>query len=468
MQYIAISAATINYSEVDCHLPVEDLKNGFISDSTPANQECDAAAIDALARICVSKKEIIAVGVQFNHVEKFLDIVIAGNHNYNDSLGKEKKHLENVLRVVQELGMLYAERDKDGGRNGDVVGSSEKVINTDGHRITRCASELKAVIVNHSAAKLHKSIAERWPAWKHLVRDLLAYTNAKPEGETQFFQNLLQISSFLGHIYNILEPKSGELAKKLEPDEVKRICEHLTSAWEKFRPLQEARKIDVLRCVQSFSQNTQFPLIQYLEEVLSLHASSMELVNWAHSPRLQESLSMQLRVRTLASSSEDPKLPTTEAGWAAVFNDMLKASGVEAEDSPFIAKSASNALLKYKSPSKPKRRPIHCEVALVQHYFLSQSPSVPAYTYIGVSKYSCLPCYLFLRGFAEETGKIFQTKGTHGKIYYPWGFPRLGNKTLEGSLQERLAKGITEHVASQLAKMGKVRLCDHKKRKKKG
>ena len=80
--------------------------------------------------------------------------------------------------------------------------------------------------------------------------------------------------------------------------------------------------MDILRCIK-FSQ---FPLIHYLEKVLSFHVYFATLLNWAHSPRLHASLYMQLRVQTLTSTAEDPKLPTTAAGWTAALNELVKSN----------------------------------------------------------------------------------------------------------------------------------------------
>ena len=152
-------------------MPVEDLENGFINDDTPHNQERGAIIMDVL-RICVPQpvKEVIAVGARFSHREKNLEIFVAGNSNHNNSLGKVRDHLENVLRKVQELGVFFAaERNKDGRRRkwkSYASESPEKVAYTDEHRITQCARELEAMIVSYSAAKLHKRIAKRWSTFR--------------------------------------------------------------------------------------------------------------------------------------------------------------------------------------------------------------------------------------------------------------------------------------------------------------
>lgn len=136
-----------------------------------------------------------------------------------------------------------------------------------------------------------------------------------------------------------------------------------------------------------------------------------------------------------------------------MLNDLLEAGNVAAVDESFVAEAVNNALSRYKDPRhkldslmstdsqknrykghpNTKRCPIHCEDTLVQHKHPHSSP-MPLYTYIGVSKLSCPLCHLFLQEFGKETGKMFKTKGTHSKIYYPWGFPRLGNKALKGRL----------------------------------
>ena len=186
----------------------------------------------------------------------------------------------------------------------------------------------------------------------------------------------------------------------LDHNEIHQVCVCLTSAWRKFRLLQESKVMDIVQCIKL----SQFSLIHYLQKVLSLHLYFTTLVNWAHSPRLRASLCMQLHVQTLASATEAPKLPTTSAGWTAALNDLLSTGEVEANGDSFIQKSVNGV---HSRARHERRCPIHCEVSLVEYFHKHSSP---AYTYIGVSKLSCLACHLFLENFRKYTGKRFQTK----------------------------------------------------------
>ncbi|KAF8416745.1 hypothetical protein EV426DRAFT_396420 [Tirmania nivea] len=480
MQYIAAAAATINYTnslptttEADRRMPTqpEELANGFIAGGGSPGR--GAIVMDALASICVSQAtgEVFAIGLQFNHKDSILDILIAGNHDKNDSLRKAKQHLENVLRKVKELGNLYAEERK---KDGDVAkwkkwkdNSPPKVSYPKGHRITQRAMELLAIIVKHSAAKLHRRIAKRLTDFIALSQELLGYVKSKQntarpaeeddehKKEMQFLENLLEIAGCITYIYEAL----GKEPRELKPEALNFICLELLTAWSNFDVLKAAHKHDVFRYVEKFSPRNSFPLMHYLEKVLSIYGYFTTLMNWARSPFLRVSLSMTTRVQVLAESSKAPSLPTNEDAWEAVLNDLFESANVDPTDQSFVAESAKHAWLRYRPKrAKLKRCPIHCEVALVQHYHQSSS-IVPPLCYIGVSKLSCLCCHLFLREFAKETKKNFKTRGTHSKIYYPWGFPELGalDGALEGRIQEQMATEIAIHAAHQLMEKGKVR-----------
>ncbi|KAF8416860.1 hypothetical protein EV426DRAFT_569554 [Tirmania nivea] len=447
----------------------EELANGFIGGSLGRG----VVVMDALASICVSRAtgEVFAIGLQFNHKDSILDILVASNHDKNDSLVKQ--HLENVLRKVKVLGNLYVEeRKKDGDLakwkkwKGD---SPEQVTYPEDHRIKQCATELAVIIVKHSAAKLYQRIGKRWTSFVALTRELIEHVESKRSNamleeeeeeekhkeEMQFFENLLQISGCIHNIYNTL----GLEPRELKSEDLNVVCIELSTAWARWAALQEAPENDIFRYVQKFSPRNTFPLMHYLEKVLSIYGYFTTLVNWANSPRLHSRLNMKTRIKVLAESSKAPKLPTNEAAWGAVLNDLFESADVDPTDQSFVTESAKHAWLRYKSKGpKPKQCPVHCEVALVQYYH--QNPSiVPPFNYIGVSKLSCLCCHLFLREYAKEAKKTFRTTATHSKIYYPWMFPELGTPdgALERRIQEQMATEIAIHAGRQLMKKDKVR-----------
>ena len=70
--------------------------------------------------------------------------------------------------------------------------------------------------------------------------------------------------------------------------------------------------------------------------------------------------------------------------------------------------------------------PLHCEIALAVHLLNQKSDEsfVEPVRYIGVSKLSCLSCHTLLRAL-RKNGVTLITRGSHGKKYFPWMYPKL-------------------------------------------
>lgn len=65
---------------------------------------------------------------------------------------------------------------------------------------------------------------------------------------------------------------------------------------------------------------------------------------------------------------------------------------------------------------------MHCECAIVA--YLHHYSAFPAFSYIGVSRLSCKPCYYWIKAFNKTMNTRFRTKGCHDKWYGGWA--RLG------------------------------------------
>lgn len=65
---------------------------------------------------------------------------------------------------------------------------------------------------------------------------------------------------------------------------------------------------------------------------------------------------------------------------------------------------------------------VHAECTLLHHHL--QSPRPTPFSYIGVSKLSCIACHLLFKSYEHHAslfGKmVFHTKGSHFKLYFPW------------------------------------------------
>lgn len=66
---------------------------------------------------------------------------------------------------------------------------------------------------------------------------------------------------------------------------------------------------------------------------------------------------------------------------------------------------------------------MHCECGVVA--YLYQYSAFPAFSYIGVSKLSCKPCYYWIKAFNKTMNTRFRTKGYHDKWYGGWARPAL-------------------------------------------
>lgn len=92
--------------------------------------------------------------------------------------------------------------------------------------------------------------------------------------------------------------------------------------------------------------------------------------------------------------------------------------------------------------------PVHCEVKLLLHLYnerrqSTNPPRPPAYSYVGVPKFSCLGCFAFISAFSELFRTRFVTKGTHSRAYWPWGFPH--DCPQHEDLRKRVYEKLAEH-----------------------
>ena len=67
-------------------------------------------------------------------------------------------------------------------------------------------------------------------------------------------------------------------------------------------------------------------------------------------------------------------------------------------------------------------------------------------SYIGVSKLSCIMCSHYIRAFNTVMKQKIATKGSHGKAYTGWFWPRLPSR--DGELRPAFLKLIRQQVRS--------------------
>jgi len=122
-------------------------------------------------------------------------------------------------------------------------------------------------------------------------------------------------------------------------------------------------------------------------------------------------------------------------------------------------KDATSSIINSLSPSFKARthsitHRIHCEALLLKHHFLN--PAFSPFSYIGVSKLSCYPCYALFHAFNKSVGpgepKYF-TKGCHSKLYPKWVLAKFAS--MDSSIRKCLVK---EHFGVALKEWLKMQL----------
>lgn len=75
--------------------------------------------------------------------------------------------------------------------------------------------------------------------------------------------------------------------------------------------------------------------------------------------------------------------------------------------------------------------------------------TVPAFSYLGVSKLSCSACQMWIDGYNHYTCVRFYTKGSHGKWYWPWGHPRFNEARVSTYMVDGISTIYYEHCRAQ-------------------
>ena len=94
-------------------------------------------------------------------------------------------------------------------------------------------------------------------------------------------------------------------------------------------------------------------------------------------------------------------------------------------------------------PDMVRKNPtVHAELALIIAKAKGEINNVESY--IGVSKLSCIMCNHYIRAFNMVMKERIATKGSHGKAYTGWFWPRLPSR--DGELRSTFLKLIRQQV----------------------
>lgn len=391
--------------------------------------------LDALASLSVSRQErqVVAVGLQLsiNTDPKRNKITITVADNDGVSLSTSE-YVAEIWGMLRKLSAIYAaERASrvDGGPDTkpDWTGLSPPVpgrLAPADHLIARLARRLYTF-----TDKKFQHRVNRWWA------DLRNFTN-------DLYRHRRHILSPLEANLRVclIDFSLGLAALKAPRVDWGYVVEVMDAAVRAATPLLENAYT-----LESMAQemNSKFKLRRALEKVTSHHRHFRQLVSSASSPRLGRIFTIEGTVENVPDCFDDIQrytLPDGETEWRDILGEIC-ADNEDLLADEAVMTSVSETLDDMLSGNEHTPC-VHCECALAAHYERHRSASsTPPFSYIGVSKLSCMPCHLWLRALAASTGRSYYTRGTHGKWYRGWRtpVPAVGGGT---ALLEKLMRGV--------------------------
>lgn len=157
-----------------------------------------------------------------------------------------------------------------------------------------------------------------------------------------------------------------------------------------------------------------------------------------------------VHVSTLSYPISEPPswekvLSTTMATGRRTLTDESKL--LEALNSALPLSSSSNAV----NPVFTTHYPIHCEVALINHYV--SNPCPPPLRQIGGSKQTCSACSSYIKASNKSRNIKFE-KTCGGKWYFPWSFSSYDpniiiRQTFSDMIKKIMACLVTRRVVVQ-------------------
>ena len=228
------------------------------------------------------------------------------------------------------------------------------------------------------------------------------------------------------------------------------------------------------------------------------------LIAFAHSPRFEEVFKCQVSIICVAPQPKRTVvLPKKATEWKGIIQKIVPLH--ESVGGSWLDIEVRSLVQEFGKRTK-LNAPIHCECALVEYYaegvrstkhcynipkhrdsrkartrsqdeenrklekgnqawkvvgrketsslrvsgkISQQWKSVPAFSYLGVSKLSCSPCQAWIEAYNKRDWSKFYTRGSHGKWYWPWAIPRFEENQLTCSMRDRISTAYYEHCRAK-------------------
>jgi len=156
-------------------------------------------------------------------------------------------------------------------------------------------------------------------------------------------------------------------------------------------------------------------------KIMSFMTSANRLFILTQSRHLRKLLDGAFHVEVLSSPTTTPYCcdlshGTVQKALDAVLpeTDHLDENHQETRQS-FITKCSKPSSVTHWNPT------VHAELAMI---IAMVERKIGRLGYIGVSKLSCIMCSHYIRTFGQITGEKVSTRGSHGKAYTGWVWPR--------------------------------------------
>lgn len=183
------------------------------------------------------------------------------------------------------------------------------------------------------------------------------------------------------------------------------------------------------------SSNEPCRLQRAIEKLCTIHFHVGTLVRFAYSARMRFLLSERtLVIKTVERDAPTNKrpMPSTENEWRKVLQDIVDRKELEFEGSPEEVRANQKRI--FSKALAQERLLEHCECLLAVYLLRHGSGSL--ISYIGISKLSCKPCFLWLQAVNEVSSCQFKTKRCHDKWYPSWSTPELSDNRFKSEIEK--------------------------------
>ncbi|PUU81811.1 hypothetical protein B9Z19DRAFT_1062375 [Tuber borchii] len=477
-------------------IPLTDITGGILD--YDEGKKRTFPILDALASICVSnpEKQVVALGLQLKLSEGKLCLTIAQNEQVKSGL---VNYLQQVWSMLQGMSVKFKAKRSALGQTAeseqyrrvspnipdDVAWDSRIRLFRCIYLYTRDKNQKRVKKPLDTLAEFMERFYKSQGTQHTGSRADLDFAFRALRGAYKNFDSKVTVPQddrFWESLYALLEEATCAVTRIIQNHPV--FCSVLVNEVA----LDNERKNSVV-----------FDLGHALQKLTSQHRNIQCLIAFANSPRLQSVLGCQLTIITVPANPKRPiALPLLAVNWKEIIQTMVpphKSVGgkwVEKE-----AASLVSALAKHRNVNAP----VHCECALIEYYTkgakstrgLNRVPKVsnattvplgyrceenrqpasgradewkvvgrkegsarsvkvsdqwklvPPFNYIGVSKLSCAACQMWMDGYNKRGGKTFYTRGSHGKWYFPWATPRVGERELSHYMISEITRTYYEH-----------------------